>query len=133
MYPSGCVVNHTWKLSKKSFVFLIIAMYETKMKSTLRHLFANLWASYSTIVIIFSTFITFFSPFSLCFTSLIFYIISFSIRYLSTNKKLQCAIWSSILMIICSWFVLQINQARTTSYASSCFLGCIWRNLEFLF
>jgi hypothetical protein len=30
MYPSGCGINHTWKLSKKSFVFLIVAMDETK-------------------------------------------------------------------------------------------------------
>lgn len=42
MYPSGCGVNHTWKLSKKSFAFLIVAMDETKMKSTLTYLFANL-------------------------------------------------------------------------------------------
>jgi hypothetical protein len=124
MYPSGCGINHTWKLSKKSFAFLIVVMDESKMKSILTHLLA----SYSTIVIIFSTFIAFYS-FFLYFTSLIFVLFPFpwlfSIRYLSTNKKLQCAIWSSILMIICSWFVLQINQTRTTSYASSCFFGCI--------
>jgi hypothetical protein len=42
MYPSGCGINHTWKLSKKSFAFLIVAMDEIEMKSTLTHLFANL-------------------------------------------------------------------------------------------
>jgi tRNA A37 threonylcarbamoyladenosine dehydratase len=35
MYHSGCGINHTWKLSKKSFDFIIVAMDETEMKSTL--------------------------------------------------------------------------------------------------